>query len=139
MDQVSRFWDSVRKEEVAILATSAKDHVTMRTVSPVYFEDAILIFTGPESEKYRQLQANPGCCVAVGGCFLEARAEFRGHTMLEENKALRDAYAQKFQDAFDENVPFGGRSAAFIVLRPVRVKGWGFENGEPTGPFEHTF
>lgn len=139
MDQLAGFWESVKKEEGAILATSANDNVTMRTVSPVWYKDAVLIFTSPESQKYQQLKVNPKCCLAVGGCFMEASAQFLGHTMLDENSALRDVYAQKFQGAFDENIPFGGRSAEFILLRPVRVKGWTFENGEPTGPFEQTF
>ena len=139
MDYLTSFWESVKKEEGAFLATSANDRVTMRTVSPVFHDDAILIFTSPQSQKYQQLKVNPNCCLAVGGCFLEAKAQFLGHTMLDENSALRDVYAKKFQGAFDENIPFGGRTSEFILLKPVTLKGWKIENGEPTGPFEHTF
>lgn len=139
MDQLEKFWESVKNEEAAFLATSAQDRVTMRTIGPVYYEDAILMFTDPASEKYRQLKENPNCCVAVGGGFMEARAEFHGHTMLDKNAPLRAAYEEKFNGAFDEGVEFGGRDAAFVVFRPVRVKGWSFENGVPTGPFEYEF
>ncbi|MGL5512341.1 MAG: hypothetical protein ACRDBM_03755, partial [Sporomusa sp.] len=76
---------------------------------------------------------------AVGGCFWEAKAEFLGHTMLDKNAPYRDVYSAKFSDAFVENVAFGGRDAEFVLLKPTRVKGWGVENGVPTGPFEHSF
>lgn len=139
MSQLEKFWDSVKKEEAALLATSSREKVTMRTVSPVYYEDAILIFTSPASQKYGQLKENPNCCIAVGGCFMEAKAEFLGHTMSDDNVSLRDVYTAKFTDAFDEDVAFGGREAEFILLKPVQIKGWGFESGVPTGPFEYSF
>lgn len=139
MEQLDNLWERVKKEEAALLATAAGGKVTMRTISPVYYKDSILIFTSRDSLKYQQLKDNPNCCVAVGGCFLEAKAEFLGHTMLDKNASYRDVYSAKFSDAFVENVAFGGRDAEFVLLKPTRVKGWEFENGVPTGPFEHSF
>lgn len=133
------FWNSVEKEEGMLLSTSAGDRVTMRTVSPVAHDGSVLIFTHPKSLKYMQLKENPNCCFAVGGCFVEAVAEFKGSTMLDVNSQLRDVYAGKFTGAFDENVEFGGRGSEFIVLKPMRIKGWSFEKGMPTGSFEYEF
>lgn len=137
MDNLQKIWESAKTEEGCILATSAGDRVTMRTVSPVYHQDAILIFTAPQSLKYQQLKENPNCCLALGGGYIEARAEFLGPTMDDKNGELREVYAAKFQGAFDEGIEFGGRASEFILLKPTLVKGWGFENGMPTGPFEY--
>jgi len=139
MNELEQFWDSVKKEEAALLATSADGKVTMRTISPVYFKDAILFFTSSESTKYKQLQENPHCCVAVGGSFMEAYPEFHGKTMADENTALRNAYEEKFKGAFDKNMEYGGYHADFILLKPARIKGWRFENGIPTGEFDYSF
>lgn len=142
MDQVSRFFEAVKQELCMTLATASGGSVTMRTVSPVYQDGSILIFTAPGSLKYRQLKENPHCCVAVGGFFAEASAVFCGATMLDANAALRKAYCEKFPGAFDEGLAFGGRGAEFILLKPARLKGWAFENdiptpdGIPTVPFE---
>lgn len=136
MDRLADFWASVEKEETMILATSAGGSVTMRTVSPVRIDDAILFFTSPDSLKYQQLRINPICCLAVGAYFLEAKAEFLGHTMLDENTSYREIYSEKFDDAFSENTAFGGRDAEFIRLIPVRLKGWVYENNIPKEPFE---
>ena len=139
MSHLEKFWDSVKKEEVGLLATSANGSVTMRTVSPVYHEDAILLFTSPTSQKYAQLKENANCCISVGGCFLEAKAEFLGHTMTDENAALRAVYDAKQPGAFDESMAFGGRESEFILLKPVQLKGWDFAKASHPAPFEHKF
>lgn len=138
MDYTAYFWKQVHEQETALLATAAQDEVTMRTVSPVATQDAILIFTHPDSTKYRQLQQNPRCCIAVGSCFAQATAVFCGSTMLEKNAALREAYTQKFADAFDESAVFGGRDSDFILLTPTRVTGWMFAPNAAPQPFECT-
>lgn len=140
MKQLEQVWKSVKEEEAALLATSAGGRVTMRTVSPVYDADTVLIFTGVDTVKYRQLKENPNCCFALGGFFLEASAEFLGPTMAEENEALRQVYAQKFKGAFDEGIEHGGRESEFVRFLPTRVYGWGFEGGAPgSGWFEYSF
>lgn len=142
MDQIARFYEGIKTEMAVTLATASDGSVTMRLVSPVYEPDGILMFTAADSLKYRQLRANPNCCIAVAGMFAEATAEFLGATMLDANQARREAYCRKFPGAFDEGIPLGGRAAEFILLKPVRLKGWAFENdvptadGVPTLPFE---
>ncbi len=136
MNQIEKLWEIIIKEQEILLSTSANDRVTTRTVSPTYYQGAILIFTSPESLKYKQLKSNPNCSIAVNGYFIEAKAEFLGHTMLEKNTSLRDVYSQKYNGAFDEGIEFGGRTAEFILLKPVLVKGWTFDNSIPISPFE---
>lgn len=130
MTDLERFWENVKKEEMCILGTVDGEGVAMRTISPVYHEDAILMFTSPESGKYKQLKAHPQCCVALGGAYMQAAASFMGATMLDENEGLRKVY---------EDVPHGGRTSEFILLKPKSIKGWGFEGEMPTGPYEYTF
>ena len=132
MKTAKEFFEQVQGEETAILATASDGEVTMRTVSPVCVGDAILIFTSPQSCKYRQLQENPNCCLAIGGVYVRARAEFAGPTMAEHNASLRKLYCEKFPGAFDENMEYGGIGCDFILLKPVTLSGWSYENGAPT-------
>lgn len=137
--ELQRFWDGVKWKNDVMLATEAGGRVTMRTVSPVYYEDKVLIFTGAESLKYKQLRENPNCCFSIDGFYAEAVAEFCGPTMDDGNEPLRKAYAEKFPDAFDADVAFGGREAEFVLLKPTRIRGWVFENNMPVAPFEQVF
>ncbi|MDO5846290.1 MAG: pyridoxamine 5'-phosphate oxidase family protein [Methanocorpusculum sp.] len=142
MDWLKEFFATVEREFCAVLATASGQSVTMRTVSPVYYEGRVLIFTSSDSVKYRQLRENPVCCVAAGIFFDEAKEEFLGPTMSDANTELRAAYCRKFPDAFTEGVPLGGREAEFILFTPFRPKGWAFEGGKtsgegiPTMPFD---
>lgn len=131
MDKTEQFYEIIRTAATVTLATAAGESVTMRAVSPVLYQKAILFFTAAGSAKYRQLRANPHCCVQAGAFFAEADAEFRGAAMLPENRDLRDAYCVKFPDAFEDGIAFGGRDAEFILLRPTRLTGWAFADGVP--------
>lgn len=142
MKKIDQFYEAIKNDMDIILATASGTSVTMRLVSPVYYEGNILIFTSADSVKYRQLTENPNCCISVKGYFVEAKAEFLGKTMADENEKYRKAYCSKFPKAFDEGISFGGRNADFIILKPFRLTGWAFENdiptddGIPTIPFE---
>ena len=130
------FWEAISSEQEMALATSAGGRVTMRTVSPVLYENSILIFTASDSVKYYQLKENPNCCVKVGAFYAEAAAEFPGPTMLDKNAALRAAYEIKFNRAFDPDIEYGGYRADFILLRPRLVKGWIVGENDEGTPFE---
>lgn len=136
MNQVSKFYEIIKNEMAVTLATAFNQRVTMRLVSPVYYEGSILIFTSPNSLKYQQLERNPHCCIGAGEFFAEAKAEFLGATMLDTNEAFRTAYCEKFSDAFEEGVALGGRDAEFILLKPTKLRGWSYEDSMPTIPFE---
>ena len=141
MDRKQKFYDAIKNDMTTLLATAAGDSVTMRLIGPVLYGDGVLLFTDAGSRKYRQLQANPHCCLMAGGYFAEATAAFPGATMREENAPLREAYCEKFPGAFDEGVEFGGRDCDFVLLTPTKLTGWDFVNdiptadGVPTVPF----
>lgn len=142
MDKKEQFYEEVKKEQVMTLATGTANRVTMRIVSPAYYDGKILMFTNAGSKKYQQLKENPNCSVSLSSFFAEAVAEFCGACMLPENEKLREVYSQKYPGSFDEGVEFGGRDSDFVLLTPTRLSGWAFENdiptesGIPTIPFE---
>ena len=74
MDPLTAFYKTIKKDMAALPATAEGKSVTMRAVSPVYYRDAVLMLTHGGSTKYRQLKANPHCCLAAGDFF----AEFEG-------------------------------------------------------------
>jgi hypothetical protein len=134
---LEKFYESVKTEEELLLATSAGGIVTMRTVSPVLYNDAILIFTSPTSRKYTQLKQNPNCALKVGIFFVEAEAEFLGATMLESNAALREVYTLKFKGAFDETLENNGVNAEFLLLKPKHIRGWLMDDNNQYFNFEY--
>ena len=55
MDKVSQFYDIIKKNMGVTLATASNQNVSMRTVSPVYYEGNILIFTDPNTSSLRTI------------------------------------------------------------------------------------
>lgn len=134
MNNLEELYDLIKKSETAILATGTSNSVTMRTISPVYYENKILFFTNKNSLKYSQLQENPNCCISIGNYFVEAKANFLGSTMLDENKTLREVYDEKFPGAFSEDIDFGGRDSDFVMFDLIKVSGW-IQNENGLMPF----
>lgn len=124
MEKIEEFYEKIKKEEEAVLATGTSNSVTMRTISPVYYDKKILFFTDKNSKKYNQLKENPNCCLYIDNFFVEAKAEFYGSTMNPENQKLKETYIEKFSDAFDENAEYGGITSDFIILTPTKIYGW---------------
>lgn len=123
MSDLEQFFKTINDSETMILATSDKE-VTMRTVSPVYYNKSILIFTNENTVKYKQLKKNNNCCINIGPYFAQCKVDFLGKTMLEKNEELRNEYSKKYNDAFLENVPNGGRESEFLLLKPYLITGW---------------
>lgn len=133
--EIESFLDSIKKGATITLATASEGHVTMRIISPVLYHQDVLFFTHCSTLKYKQLKTNPHCCIGSGMSFAEAKAEFLGDTLADQNKNLRTAYCEKFPDAFDEGAEFGGRDSEFILLRLTKLRGWAFaprDNSTPT-------
>lgn len=124
MDKLNELYELIKRDETVVLATGTSDSVTMRTISPVFYENKILFFTNKNSLKFSQLQTNPNCCILIGNFFVEAKATFYGSTMLDENEKLRKVYDEKFPGAFDENVDLGGRDSDFVIFDLIKASGW---------------
>lgn len=136
MDNKKKFYELIEKSEAIILATSSDGKITMRLISSILYHQDIVFFTNANSTKYKQLQKNPNCCISINNMFVEGIVEFYGSTMLNENKAIREAYDAKFPGAFNSNEEFGGYHSEFIIIHPIRLSGWEFEGENPTIPFE---
>lgn len=128
MKHLTELCEAAKQSQTMILATTANDSVTMRTVSPVLYQEKILIFTSPKSRKYQQLQANPHCAFMINDIFVEATTQFLGATLAKENQAYQKAYLQKFNDAFDEKAAFNGCQAEFVLFTPQKITSWSFND-----------
>jgi hypothetical protein len=47
MSKLDQFYEIIKKEMAVTLATATSESVTMRVVSPTYYNNSILIFTSP--------------------------------------------------------------------------------------------
>ncbi len=107
----------LQSERAIVLATSANDHVTARTVWPLNDGLTVLFSTHARSEKAQQIAKNPNVALAAGNLKMEAVALPFGHPRGHEY-FLRE-YPKKYAHLGDI-YPETPDDLLFIV-KPARV------------------
>ena len=117
----------LEKEKSIVLATSADDKVTARTVSHV--NDGINIYfqTGNTSEKFMQIKTNPLIALAVGNMQIEAAAEALGHP--SANPRFIGLYKIKFPRYYE--LYTCSEDEAVIKAIPIKITFYKYIDGKP--------
>ena len=74
--QTAQFFQMHNDAQTMMLATASDASVTMRVISPVLYQNKILVFTFHKSVKFQQLETNPHCAIGVGTSFAETSAGY---------------------------------------------------------------
>lgn len=125
--------DILDKNKVWVLATSAGNRVTARSVNIV--NDGLMLYFQTETlqDKYRQITENPQVALCFFNVQVEGMAESIGHVASDSNEAIRINYCRFHNNAYerwrylDEQV--------FIAVRPTFVTMWKVVNGKPCRDF----
>ena len=128
-------YDALIKESVSflenehsiILATSAGDKVTARTMSHVNDGLDIYFQTGNRSEKFTQIKANPQIAFAAGNMQIEAIAEILGRPGI--NPKFIDLYKKKFPRYYE--VYTNREDEAVIKAIPIKITFYKYIDGKP--------
>ncbi|TET49450.1 MAG: pyridoxamine 5'-phosphate oxidase family protein [Anaerolineales bacterium] len=96
-DEVVR---KLRKAKHMVLATSASDRVTARTMSCV--SDGLTVYcqTLESYTKCRQIAENPNVALCAGNLQIEGRASIEGHPLSEGNGWFAEVFKAKHPDSF---------------------------------------
>ena len=81
--------------KIMALASSANDHVMVRNVSCLFYNDKIYFKTDKNFRKTQQLFVNPNVALCVGGILVEGRATNKGLVVDEPERTFEKLY-QKF-------------------------------------------
>ena len=138
---MERFWkqlDSMGNMETLVLATSKDDLVTSRPIGALRYDNSILIRTGGDSQKAKQVRANPHVAVCMGAFYLQGKARILGLCTDLDNPEVqkaRDLYQKRWPDAFSETDNFLSGDEVFILITPTNISQWVYEGEEIEGLF----
>ena len=120
----------LEREKSIILATSANNKVTARTISHVNSGLIIYFQTNSNSEKAQQIEQNPNVAFAVGNIQIEAIALKCGHPMESKNKGFVVKYKDKFPAYFEKytNLP----DETLFEASPLKIKIYKYVDSNPT-------
>ena len=129
----------LNKTEVIYLATSENDNVTSRPVSPLCIGETIYIRTSESSLKAQQMKKNPNTSICIGNFYFTASATCLGSDSLDENETVKNAYKERYPEAFSEEDEFIQKDEVFFELKPVKVFQWICKDDIPVGLAEKVF
>lgn len=116
-----------------VLATSAGDRVTARTMSYVNIGLDIYFQTGRGSTKCAQISANPRVALCLGNLQIEGEAEILGHPLAEANRAFRELYREKHPSSYER---YSHREDEVVIrVRPILCTLWKYVDGRPGREF----
>ena len=121
--------DILEKNKYWVLATSANDRVTARSMSVV--NDGVNIYFQTETllDKYQQIVANPNIALCYHNVQIEGKAESRGRVASPENKKIREMYCANHNKAYERWQ--GLADQVFIEVKPVRITMWKYIDSKP--------
>jgi len=95
-------WEELQNGKNMVLATSADDKVSVRTVSGVSYNENIYIVTDSQSKKCAQIMLNDNVALCTDTIKIAGIAHLLGHPLDEKNKLAADVLRTGFGDWFNQ-------------------------------------
>ena len=119
--------EAIQKNKIMILATSADEKVTARTMSCVHDGLNIYFQTSKDSVKYNQMKTNKHVALCCSNMSIEGIAHFLGQS-LDENKFI-EKYRIRHNGSFNT---YSFLKTSYVVeVRPERITFWKYSDGQP--------
>ncbi|WP_099221642.1 pyridoxamine 5'-phosphate oxidase family protein [Listeria costaricensis] len=114
---MEQFLETIEKSRVIYLSTHKAQKAIVRPVSPVRYNQSILIRTSELSSKVAHIRKDPNVSGVCEDFHFEGTAYILGKINAPENRELKQQYLQKFPDAFSSNDMMLTQDDIFIEIK----------------------
>lgn len=118
-DVENYFWERIDKGMHLVIATSANNKVTARTVTVIPYNKKLYFPTWNNTIKYSQIKENNNVALSVDAIQLTGTAVDVGHPKEEKNKEFSRIFRDTFPDGFDEFITSNEAIVVEITLDDV--------------------
>jgi len=125
--------DLLDRHKTMVLATSASDRVTARSVSCVHKDLKIFFQTDKNFLKYKQMAHNPNVAFCAGNMQIEGTAKVKGHPLDKNNKEFRELFKKEHLGSFEKYSNM--KDEVVIEVEPKLVTLWKYEGPQPLRDF----
>lgn len=119
---VQKMFEMLGNSKIMALATSKNDHVFVRNVSCVFYDNKIYFKTDKNFRKTKQLLENPQVAICWDGIQVEGIAENKGLVIDEEGRRFEEAYRKYLWGSY--NAYSHVDSEILIEITPKFVEIW---------------
>jgi general stress protein 26 len=113
--------------KILILATSANDRVTARSMSCINIGLTIYFQTDKRFIKFEQIKQNPKVALCAGNLQIEGIAEIGNHSLDPSNKEFIELYKINHPDAFKNYSHL--ENNVVIKVEPTLITLWKYSDG----------
>jgi general stress protein 26 len=121
------------RHKVLILATSANDRVTARSVSCVHKDLTVFFQTDKSFLKCRQITRNPNVALCADNMQIEGIAKIKGHPLDEANKEFLELFKRDHRGSFERYSRI--KNEIVIEVEPRLITLWKYEDARPIRDF----
>lgn len=125
--------EALSAADIIYLATSYKDAVAVRPISPLNIGRTVYIRTSSTTRKATQMQGNPNIAACVGNFYFTGKAICMGSVLDGKNESIRKAYKRRYPESFGVEDSFTQTDDVFYELTIETVSEWIYKDGEPVG------
>jgi general stress protein 26 len=131
--KVDELFQSLGPNQIMVLATSANNKVTARSMSFIIDNGRLYFQTDKNFCKYEQMKINPNVAVCYNNIQIEGICKEIGHPLDESNNTFALKYKEYFSGSYDtySNLP----SETAFEITPTLITIWGYEEGKPYREF----
>jgi general stress protein 26 len=125
--EFENFITELKAIKIMVLATSAEDRVTARSVSVVAIKDCIYFQTDVTMVKARQIRMNQRVALCSGNLQIEGQAEIIGPWI--NNKEILEEYKKEHYNAYEKYKHWS--TEVVIKIQPNKIKKWEYIDEKP--------
>lgn len=121
-EAVKYLMEKLKPSKIMALASSVDNHVMVRNVSCLIYNDAIYFKTDKNFRKTKQLYENPCVALCVGGIQVEGIATIKGLVVDEPERKFEKLYQKYLWGSY--NAYSHEESEILVEVKPTFVEIW---------------
>ncbi|GHV06961.1 hypothetical protein FACS189485_16400 [Spirochaetia bacterium] len=127
--EVGKIYNQIGEAKIMALATSCKNHTTVRMMSCINYKNKIIFQTGTDLLKHKQICENNNVALCVDNIQIEGVAKIIGKWTQEENKEMLKIYLKHYKKSYETYLK--SDKEIIIEIIPTKITKWDYENGQP--------
>ncbi|MDR0374554.1 MAG: pyridoxamine 5'-phosphate oxidase family protein [Treponema sp.] len=127
--ELEKIYAHIGEYKTMALATSSKNHPTVRLMSCIIYENKIFFQTGADLMKYKQICENNNVALCVDNIQIEGAANILGKINDKQNAEIMEIYKKYYKNSYETYKR--NETEVLIEIVPKKIIKWDYENGKP--------
>lgn len=126
-EKIKELYTKLEKTGVMVVATSALDYVSARSLSTVFYDGKLYFQTDKNFITFKQLEENPNVALCINNIQIDGKVKLIGPTI--GCPIIEDLYKKKHNNSYNSYSHLPTTQMMEVTLLEVRT--WVYRDGQP--------